>query len=232
MSEVRDISQARVILASGSPRRRAYLERLDVDFSVMPSDIPEPLPQHIPSEQNAQNLALEKARAVAARVRQSHPELSAVVLGSDAIVATANNEQLAKAETEVEAREMLGKLFGSKSLVVTGVAIIDLTSGDEISDVSVTEVYFRSLNEPGVSDALETYIASEDWRDKAGAYGIQSGAAPLISGIRGEYATIIGLPIAKTRRLLADYGIETKEIDDVLPDGIGLLYSRPIHHLE
>lgn len=220
MSEVTDISQARVILASQSPRRCEYMERLGVDFYVMPADTPEPLPQHISPEDNAQQLALEKARAVAERVKQDYPEVTALVLASDTIAATAAGEQLAKAESETQAREMLAKLRSDVALSVTGVAIIDLATGQEATDVAVTEVHFRPLDEPGVADALETYIASEDWRDKAGAYGIQSGGAPLISGIRGEYSTITGLPINETRQLLSRKGIETREIVDQIPEGI------------
>lgn len=220
MSEVTDISQAEVILASQSPRRRAYMEQLGVAFYVMPADIPEPLPQHIAPEDNAKQLALAKARAVAGRIKRDYPDAPTIILASDTIVATADGEQLAKAETEEEARDMLSKLLGDASLIVSGVALIDPETGQEVTDVAVTEVHFRSLDEPGVADALEAYIASEDWRDKAGAYGIQSGAAPLISGIRGEYSTIIGLPISETKELLSRKGIETQEIVDQIPDGV------------
>lgn len=223
MSEITDISQAQVILASQSPRRRAYMEQLGVSFFVMPADIPEPLPQHIPPEQNARQLALEKARAVASRIKQTNPEVSAIIISSDTIVATAEGEQLAKAESEAEARDMLDKLLGNVSLVVTGIALINLATGEELTDAAVTEVHFRAIDEPGVNDSLETYLASGDWHDKAGAYGIQSGAAPLISGIKGEYSTIVGLPVTKTRALLEQHGISTQEIIDTIPHGVDCL---------
>lgn len=220
MSEVADISQAQVILASQSTSRRTYMEQLGVPFFVMPADIPEPLPQHIPPEENAQQLAFKKARAVAKRIRQLDPHLDAIIIASDTIATTSAGRQLAKAEDTLEARSMLSEMLGNIARNTTAVALIDLATGEEESAVAVTEVHFRAIDEPGVTDALETYLASEDWRDKAGAYGIQSGAAPLIRGIRGEYSTIVGLPIIETREMLARHGIATHEVVDEIPDGV------------
>ncbi len=130
MSETSDISKAQIVLASQSPRRRAYMQQLGVDFYVLPSDIPEPLPQHIPPEQNAINLATAKAQAVIARIRNENLTDHGLVVGSDSIVATAAGIQLAKAEDEQEARDMLNNLFGTVSLVITGVALIDIATNE------------------------------------------------------------------------------------------------------
>ena len=219
MSKAASVSKPQVVLASQSPRRRDYLERMGVSFVVRPADIPEPLPQHITPKENAKRLSLEKAEAVYAQIRDDTDISGACVLASDTIVAI-DGEQLAKPIDRDDAERMLRSLLDRVSIVATGVALINGASGERVVDVETTEVHFRSVEEPGVVAALETYLDSGDWRDKAGAYGIQSGAGPLIGWIKGEYATIVGLPIEKTRSILAPQGVQTASVVDIVPEGI------------
>lgn len=200
---------SRIILASQSPRRKDLLARMGVEFEAIPSDIPEPLDQSRDPRENAQELSLAKARHIATQ----YPD--AFVIGSDTIVAV-NGKQLAKAETVEEARQMLLWLSEHPSTVVTGIALVNIEKGLEYVGVEVADVYFKA-DSPPVSEAREIYLASYDWRDKAGAYGIQSGAAPLINHIRGHYDTIRGLPTRTLATFLNQVGISAQPVTEPAP---------------
>lgn len=202
-----------IVLASQSPRRKNYLRQLlgQETFLVVPADLDEQFEPVSPGE-NAKRLSLEKAKVVQALYPES------IVIASDTIV-TVDDEQLAKPADRTEAEQMLRRLAGKTSAVMTGLAV--LAPDREIVTVETTGVVFRPVSEPGVEQALQVYLDSGDWADKAGAYGIQSGAGPLIAGIRGYYSVIVGLPIEKLAGILHDeFGIETYPVRDILPDGI------------
>ena len=198
-----------IILASQSPRRRDLLTRMGVEFTAIPSDIPEPLDQARDPRENAQELSLAKARHIA----EQYP--NAYVIGSDTIVAV-DGKQLAKAETIEEAREMLLDLGKHPSSVMTGIAVVNKSQGIELVGVEVSDVFFKP-DSPEVSGAREVYLASNDWLDKAGAYGIQSGAAPLIDHIRGHYDTIVGLPTHTLTKFLNEVGISAQPVTEQAP---------------
>ena len=198
-----------IILASQSPRRRDLLTRMGVEFTAIPSDIPEPLDQTRDPRENAQELSLAKARHIA----EQYPD--AYVIGSDTIVAV-DGKQLAKAETIEEAREMLLDLGKHPSSVMTGIAVVNKSQGIELVGVEVSDVFFKP-DSPEVSEAREVYLASNDWLDKAGAYGIQSGAAPLIDHIRGHYDTIVGLPTHTLTKFLNEVGISAQPVTEQAP---------------
>ena len=202
-----------IILASQSPRRRLFLRQLlgNDDFVIQPADIDEQFAAVSP-EENAKRLSLEKARAV----QLAHPD--SIIIASDTIVAV-DDEQLAKPADRAEAEQMLRRLAGKTIAVITGLAV--LAPGREVVAVETTGVVFRPAAEPGVTQALEVYLDSGDWADKAGAFGIQSGAGPLIAGIKGHYSVIVGLPVEQLAEILHDeFGIATHPVEAVLPDGI------------
>lgn len=172
-----------IILASGSPRRKELLELMGLSFSVVQSDFDEWLDDALDTRDVAMALGLGKARAVATQ----YPE--AIVIGSDTIV-TVSGKQLGKAADDDEARAMLRLLSKHPSTVTTSVAVICNAEGYEYVTADTSQVFFKPFNEAEV----EKYIATQDYRDKAGAYGIQSGAAPLIDHIEGDIETIIGFP--------------------------------------
>jgi septum formation protein len=105
-----------------------------------------------------------------------------------------------------DAREMLTALAGHASVVSTGVAIVKAEEQIEQVKVSTTKVYFKPDSEE-VSRLREEYLASGDWKDKAGGYGIQSGAAILVERIDGDYDTIVGLPTGLLAEMLTSLGI-------------------------
>jgi septum formation protein len=203
-----------IILASQSPRRREYLAQLvGADgFQAVASDIPEPFDLTLSPAENAELLS----RAKALHIQRDFP--NDIIIASDTIV-TEGDRMLAKPADRDEAESMLRSLFGHSTGVVTGLAV--LSPQGEFVTHDITEVIFKSEGTDGLEEALMIYLDSGDWKDKAGAYGIQSGAAPLIQGIKGEYSTIVGLPVAKLRAVLREeFGITTNEVVEELPDGL------------
>lgn len=185
----------KLILASGSPRRRELLEKLNIPFEVIISACDETLPAHIPAEDAAEMLAVRKAAAVA----KLHPD--AVVIGADTTVIL-GDEILGKPVDEADCKRMLRLLSGRQHRVITGVAIF--WSGHSASFSDETTVQFYPL-----SDAeIDVYAATQEPYDKAGAYGIQGQGALLIAGIHGDYYNVMGLPIARLARQLRDFGLE------------------------
>jgi septum formation protein len=188
----------KIILASQSPRRVELLKQIGLDFVVRPSRYVEKLDENRAADQVAPDLALGKAIDVA------HENPDAFVIGADTIVAL-GRRQLGKAKSVEEARQMLTDLAGRESRVITGVALLNLEKNIRDVRVSTTKVYFKP-DSPAIARLREAYLKSGDWRDKAGAYGIQSGADVLIDRIAGDRDTVIGLPTDLLRDMLARVG--------------------------
>lgn len=191
-----------IILASQSPRRRELLARMGLEYGVIPSKFDEQLDDQRSPVEVATELALGKAMDVA----RQYPD--SVVIGSDTIV-TVQGHQLEKPHDEAEALAMLQSLSGTDNEVTTGVAVACLSEGLELTDADTTKVYFKPYDE----SAVRSYVATGDPYDKAGGYGIQSGAAPLIDHIEGHYDTVIGLPTHTLAALLAKAGIEAGPVE-------------------
>jgi septum formation protein len=197
-----DISSPVIILASGSPRRKELLAAMGVDFEVIPSSYEEQLDDDRPPDAVACELALFKARDVAARYSES------IVIGADTIV-TVDGKQLGKPSDAHEARAMLKMLAGRAHMVTTGVVVLKLIDNIEIVRAESSTVYFRPYEEP----VVDTYVESGDPFDKAGGYGIQSGAAPLIDSIKGNYDTIVGFPTKLVAEMLGEAGVPAKPVE-------------------
>lgn len=198
-----------IILASQSPRRSKLLGEMGLTFSVLPSHFDEHLDETRDAETVAKELAFGKAEDVARQNRDTY------VIGSDTIVAV-NGRQMEKPGDIEEAREMLIALAGHESTVSTGVAIINYAQQVTMVEVDTTRVYFRPDSEE-VTSLREIYLATGDWKDKAGAYGIQSGAAPLIEKITGDYDTVVGLPTRLLAEMLNRLGIEASVVTGQAP---------------
>lgn len=168
----------------------------------MPSNFDEQLDDARTPSEVAQELGLGKAMAVA----EKYPD--AYVIGSDTIVSI-EGKQLGKAEDMSEAREMLQLLAGKSNEVTTSAVLICMNEGLHLTASDTATVYFKPYN----NDAVETYLASKDWTDKAGAYGIQSGAATLIDHIVGRYDTILGLPTQLIAQFLQQVGVSVDSLN-------------------
>ena len=198
-----------IILASQSPRRRYLLAEMGVEFEVTPSNFEEYLDDSRDVEAIARELSLGKALAIA----KDHPD--DYVIGSDTIVYV-DGRQLGKAENVEEARKILTDLAGKENLVITGVALVNHAKGIELIDTETTRVQFKKDSNE-VTKLREEYLASERWKDKAGAYGLQDGAAALIESISGDYDSLMGLPTRKLAEMLRGQGIDAKRVEEEPP---------------
>lgn len=180
-----------VVLASGSPRRKELLESLGIDFSIVPSKKAEPAPENF---KTAMGYVLECALQKAKEVAKRHPD--SVVIGSDTVVVL-DGGVLLKPKDKEQAREFLKRLSGNSHDVITALTI--LKDGSEQSFHELTRVTFYELDE----DWIEAYISTEDPYDKAGAYGIQTMSGLFVKEIKGDYNTVVGLPVASLARKLS-----------------------------
>ena len=181
----------KLILASASPRRRELLASLGLDFIIIIPDIDESHQAHEAPHAFAERLATEKAAAISAAS-------DSVLIAADTIVVH-RDTILGKPVDEDDAFAMLSSLSGDTHEVVTGVCV---RRGEKNAVFSVsTEVIFRKLE----TSEIETYIASGDPMDKAGAYAIQGGAAPMVRSINGSYTNVVGLPLCELHQTLLSF---------------------------
>jgi septum formation protein len=185
----------RLVLASASPRRLELLRQVGIEpGAVDPADIDESVrPRELPM-QYARRLAEEKAAAVAAR----HP--GDFVLAADTVVAC-GRRILPKAEDEKTARACLELLSGRRHRVHGGIAVA-APGGRAKARVVTTAVVFKRLEEAEIA----AYLASGEWRGKAGGYAIQGRAAVFVRTISGAYPNVVGLPLYETASLLRGLG--------------------------
>lgn len=183
------MNEKRLVLASGSPRRKELLASLGLSFEIQVSDVDETIEHGADPVQIVQELAYRKAQAVANGLQ------NAFVLGADTIVVL-DRVILGKPTDAEDAKRMLNMLSGRSHHVYTGIAVVEAGGGRVIRDVQGTEVVMKKLT----SEQIDAYIATGEPMDKAGAYGIQGLAAQFITEIHGDYFNVVGLPIS----LLAD----------------------------
>ena len=196
----------RLILASGSPRRRQMLADLGLAFDVRPVDIDEsPLPGEAPTDY-VRRLAIEKSAAAvgvkASDKAEDEPSDGTWVLAADTIVVL-DDQLMGKPADAADAAHMLRQLSGRTHHVLTSVA---LRSGPTSCEVAVesTAVRFAPLDEAQIA----WYVASGEPMDKAGGYAIQGLCALFIEGIEGNYSNVVGLPLPLTYRLLRQAGLD------------------------
>ncbi len=186
----------RLILASRSPRRVELLIEAGFVFEAIPADIDEDAYADTLAPMGvAELLALGKAEIVA----EAYPD--AVVLGADTIVALGDT-LLGKPEDADHARWMLGQLAGSQHTVASGVCVLHKSSGRSEVKHMVSTVSMRPLS----PREIDLYIASGDWRGKAGGYGIQD-RDPFVTNMGGSLTNIVGLPMELAIPMLAAMGV-------------------------
>lgn len=182
----------KIILASGSPRRRELLEQTGYEFEIEVSDADENIQADDPGEL-VEQLSFRKADAVA---RKHLQEQACMVIGADTVVVQ-DREVLGKPNGEQGAVEMLKELSGRTHQVYTGVSLFLIKDGKLTASQSFhvcTDVTMRPMSDREIAD----YVATGEPMDKAGAYGIQGKAAVFISGIHGDYYNVVGLPVCET----------------------------------
>jgi len=187
-----------IILASASPRRRELLRQIGLEFSAVPSDVPEEiLPGEIP-EEHVVRLSLAKAAEVAGR-REIEGRW---VIGSDTIV-LCDEQILGKPADGGEAANMLRRLSGREHRVLSGYAVIDRRTDRRLTEAVSTRVWFRELTD----EEIARYIASGEPADKAGAYAIQGLGVCFVAGIEGSYTNVVGLPLCRLTLALEELGV-------------------------
>ena len=179
-----------IILASQSPRRKELLGLLNIPFSVRVADIDETMDPSVSVAEAVARLSRQKAEAV------PH-DCSDIVIAADTVV-VCDSAVLGKPANEEEAFQMLKRLSGRAHQVMTGLTV--LQGKKAVSHTEITDVYFRPLTEK----EIHAYIQSGDPMDKAGAYGIQNGAAVFVEKICGDYFNVVGLPVCRLNTILKE----------------------------
>lgn len=177
--------QRKIILGSGSPRRKEILVLTGLSFDVQTSDYEEELDKDLPPSELVAYLGQKKAEDVARHFDD------AIVIGSDTMCEY-RGKMLGKPHTDDRAREMLKILAGEQHRVLTGYTIIDTQNQEMITRTIETKVTFREISD----EEIDTYVKTGESLDKAGAYGMQGKGALLVKKIEGDYFNIIGLPIS------------------------------------
>lgn len=185
------------ILASASPRRKEILSNAGFSFDIIVSDADENISEDLSYEKVVEELAKRKALSV----WESHKD--SVVFGCDTVVAI-DGRILGKPKDDEDAFNMLRSLSGKVHTVSTGVCICSKDRTEVFSNT--TEVEFYKLSD----ETIESYIASGEGRDKAGSYGIQGYGCVLVKEIKGDYFSVMGLPVSESSRVLASFGIKGK----------------------
>ena len=190
----------KIILASGSPRRKKILEQIGLKFSVEKSNYEEKRIADSPPSQIVEFLSLEKANLLAVKYED------AIIIGADTLVVL-NGEILGKPKSEEDAREMLRKLRNKTHTVVTGFTVLDTKSGRSVTKHVETKVKFKDLSEMEIS----AYVETGEPMDKAGGYGIQDKGGLFIEEMDGDYFNIVGLPLFAVSETLREFGIDITE---------------------
>lgn len=184
--------RAPLVLASASPRRVALLRQAGAEFTVVDPGPDRAWPGRAEPRHGVRALALDKARRVAAK------RPGAVVIGADTVVVL-RGRRLGKPGSADEARTMLERLHGRRHEVWTGVAVVH--GDDQRTGAECTLVHFQKLS----PEEIDRYVRSGESLDKAGAYGIQGLAGQFVRRIEGDYASVVGLPLARLRQILSEF---------------------------
>ncbi|HIT33591.1 MAG TPA: septum formation inhibitor Maf [Candidatus Faecousia intestinigallinarum] len=186
-----------LILASQSPRRRELMGLYHIPFTACSADIDESMDASLPPEQEVARVSLKKAQAVERGAED-------IVVAADTIVVCAG-KILGKPKSAAQAAEMLRLLSGRDHQVMTGLSVLRGETAATVTEV--THIYFRELSEREIA----RYVESGEPMDKAGAYGIQGGAALFVRRLEGDYYNVMGLPVCRLWEILKGIAPEIME---------------------
>jgi len=188
--------QVSLILASASPRRRQLLAQAGYKFKVVPSNIDEsafPV-TGVSACEHAKRMALAKAKDIAKKFP------NCLVIGADTVV-DFNGEIIGKPKDAKEAEQITKKLFSAPHKVITGVAIVRLKDGTELSETDTTIVYPKKLT----AEQIAKHIKGGSWQGKAGAYAIKETGDEFVERIEGSLTNVMGLPMELLQKLLEKF---------------------------
>jgi septum formation protein len=190
----------RIILASGSPRRKQLLEWAEIQFEIVTRDTPETWPPGMPTPEVPVHIARNKALAVQQVIAAEAPVNSEpLIIAADTVVVL-NNEIIGKPGDRADAIHILTRLAGKKHEVITGVAMLKGDTGRVFADT--TAVWFNDLT----TAEIEGYVDRYQPFDKAGAYAIQEWIGVVgIRRIEGDFYNVMGLPVSRVVRALKEF---------------------------
>lgn len=189
---------AKIVLASGSPRRQELLRRIGVtEFDIRVPDTEETYPAGLSPQETVAYISREKSQAAAALCTPEE-----IVITADTMVFL-DDKKLGKPADEAEAFAMLSALSGRQHTVCTGVTVMQ--GNRTLTEAEQTRVRFAALSE----DTIRAYIRTGEPMDKAGAYGVQGLGALLIEGIDGDFFNVMGLPVRRLSLMLSRFGVQT-----------------------
>lgn len=191
-------ADARLVLASTSPRRHFLLREAGIPFDVVP---PRDVAEDFPPGERPQELVIRHALRKARSVAPDHPRR--LILGADTVVVL-GDRVFGKPAGEQEARSMLSRLQGQTHTVYTGLALVDGSSGRELAEAEATGVKMRPLS----PDEIAAYVATGEPLDKAGAYAVQGRGSLLVERVDGDYFNVVGLPLYRLSKMLESFGID------------------------
>src|SRR3954471_12532827 len=178
-----------LVLASGSPQRRALLEALGMEFEIRAPSIEEE------TDGEPRDLVVRNALLKAEAVGADHPDAPVVAGDTEVVI---DGQVLGQPQSEEEARTHLERLSGSKHHVLGGLALIGPhADGEPRTGVDVSTVAFRDVDDL----LLDAYLASGEWRGRAGSYAIQGLGSALVDIVRGDVSNVIGLPVGLLLRM-------------------------------
>jgi len=186
----------KIILASTSPRRAALLKQLGIPFRSVDSHYKETIDRKLTPDKNARNISFCKALAVA----KKYP--NCLIIAADTLVAF-EGKILGKPYTVPRALKMLRSLSGHTHSVITGLTLLDTSTGKVLTKTATTKIRVRKL-----SDAeIRAYVKSGETLDKAGAYAVQGLGISIVEKISGDYYNVVGLPLHELVTGLKEFGI-------------------------
>ncbi len=205
-------SQHKLVLASASPRRLALLQQIGIEpDALLPADIDETPTTGESPRSLAVRLADEKATA-AARVLRTRPDLAGAYLIAADTVVSVGRRILPKCDLADEAEQCLRLLSGRAHRVHTGLSLV-MPNGAKRRRLVETRVRFKRLTRAD----MDTYVASDEWRGKAGGYAIQGRAGAFVIKLVGSYSSVVGLPLYETMSLLGGEGFTAAAQDPAAP---------------
>lgn len=204
---------SQIVLASASPRRRHMLNALGMAYVVAPADVDE----RSITYSSARELALKAAYAKACAVEPANPD--SIIVAADTIVVL-DEIVYGKPDDAADARRMLSELSGRVHQVITGVAVKQ-AGKSALLDAEATRVHIRELTQ----DVINTYIATGEPLDKAGAYALQGIGAGLVDRVEGDFFNVVGLPLRKLLSMMSlflDVSAYERRLREIPADGDGL----------
>ena len=199
MAHRQELIYMRIILASASPRRLEILEKHGLKPLVLPQDTDEYLPDGIGMTEAVEELASQKARACYSAIKDDPRYDGHLIIGADTIVW--KDEIMGKPVDADDAFRMLDKIRGTFHCVVTGICLIDKSSGSETVLSDITKVHCVDYSD----EDIHSYISMDEPYDKTGSYAIQGYFGRYIDHIDGDYENVVGLPFYRIESAVKPY---------------------------